>query len=254
MHEGGRAVKIQRLIEVAGRQSERLPVFYGRLPGLLMEVIWQQHREPESPSGNSYERMTMMKRSLVVTCLLLIGIVIGATGVLILKGQASSPPHFIGTSPYDTRPCRVHPSRGTCDGKMPVAAGYADLAAGQEGNEACLDGTLQTVQQLPIHVREHRGTLLLRWSPLCESYYAETQVGTATVIGMILARRDAQGRYLTVSSLLSNGLSETAQSWSPLLFRPGDHHMWIRATAIITWPDGRSDSFSLDRSPEPGAW
>lgn len=198
-----------------------------------------------------------MKR-LPILFVLLLGIVIGATGTYMWRGQTtphvSNPSSSIGATHYDTRPCRVHPSRGTCDGKMPVAVGYADLAAGQEGNEACLDGTLQTVQQVPIHVREHRGMLLLRWSPVCESYYAETQVSTATVIGMILSRRDAGGRYLTVSSLLSNGLSETAQGWSPLLFRPSDdHRTWIRATAIITWPDGRSDSFSLERTPAPEA-
>src|SRR5438046_2933479 len=69
------------------------------------------------------------------------GVLVPSPTIAPSRQERLSPP--LRTAPsltYDTRPCRAHPSQQPCDGKLPRAAWDAQVSAGQDGNEACLDG------------------------------------------------------------------------------------------------------------------
>src|SRR5215470_8257995 len=99
------------------------------------------------------------------------------SATITLPQRMSRPPLSLPTTKvpmYDTRPCRAHPSPQTCDGSLPKAPWDAQIAAGQDGNEACLDGERQTLKEQPLDMlHQERGTITLFWLPPCHALYAQ---------------------------------------------------------------------------------
>jgi hypothetical protein len=188
------------------------------------------------------------------------------SGFLFAHAFSSPNPQILPTSfsLYDTSTCHSYPSISTCDGRLPVAEWDMGLPAGKQGNEACLDGTLQEVSHAAIQAGQHAiGTLQLLWAPSCHSHFAKVHVSrSVNSIGLRLSERDDPPGarpattgippHRTVSSLLDfgGGSSEVNEAVSPLLFQR-NQEATITVLAIITFPDTTSTQTTLSWTGPP---
>jgi hypothetical protein len=194
-----------------------------------------------------------MKQRVLVLFLSLLLLVVTVEGGLAwtLSSRLLHADSLLESGPYDTRPCLTHPSKENCDGKIPVAPWDAEISAGRDGNETCLDGAIQAVAQIPVtHRNQQTGILQIIRSPRCQSNYAHLSIHRAvTDITLHILLRRPPPRAFSFLTDFGGGLSETNDAYSPLVFQaPGDRQSLV-VTAVVDYPDGTYDISHMNWTP-----
>lgn len=157
-------------------------------------------------------------------------------------------------APYDSRPCRQHPSAQTCNGVLPFAPHFS-IFERAEGSGACFDDQrmLMEDQQITDAKNNSLETLQLWYFPACKVYTSHLIFGDASqgnTISTEVQQFDGSGIGNAITKffwnfgdedpLLPSATEQTGpvqddEIWSPMLYSPDAP---VQASATIDAASG----------------